>query len=100
MCKSKTKSNKKLGFSIENLEKHLVVHQKKVKQLRDNITREEHIGLKKIRNSDKQAISIQVKGSRFVILDNSGCEEKVQHEINRSSFEQKLENSNKMYKKS
>ena len=35
----------------------------------------------------------------MVILDNSGCEEKVQHEINTSSFEKNLKTLTKCIKK-
>ena len=55
--------------------------------------------MKEIRNWDKQTIRIQVKGSRLVILDNSDYEEKLQYQINRSSFQKISENPNKVYKK-
>ena len=55
--------------------------------------------MKEIRNWDEQTIRIQDKGSRFVILDNVDYEEKVQHQINRSSFEKIAENPNKTYEK-
>ena len=44
-------------------------------------------------------IIIQDKGPTFVILDNSDYEEKVKHQINRSSFEKLSENLNKIYEK-
>ena len=50
-----------------------------------------------MRNWDEQTIKGQDKGSRFVILDNSDYEEKLQHQINRSSCEKNLENLNKIY---
>ena len=55
--------------------------------------------MREVRNWDEQAIRIQDKGSRFVILDNSDYEEKLQHQINRSSFEKIPENPNKTYEK-
>ena len=76
-----------------------MVNTKKLKKFRHNITREEQFALKKIRNWDEQTIRIQDKGSRFVILDNSDYEEKVQHQINRSSFEKTSKNSNKNYER-
>ena len=85
MYKSKPTSNKHLEQFIENLEEDLI-NPKNVKKFRRNITREEQIALKQIRNWEEQTIRIQDKGSRFVILDNSDYEEKVQHQINRSSF--------------
>ena len=47
--------------------------------------REEQIALKQIKNLDEKTIRIQDKESRFEMLDNSDCEEKVQHQINKSS---------------
>ena len=55
--------------------------------------------MKEIRNWDEQTIRIQDKGSRFVILDNLDYKEKVQKQINRSSFEKNSENPNKIYEK-
>ena len=55
--------------------------------------------MKEIRNWDEQTIRIQDKWSRFVIVDNLDYEEKVQHQINRSSFEKISENPNKIYEK-
>ena len=83
---------------MENLEKDLI-NPKNVKKFRHNTTTEEQIALKEIRNCDEQTIRIQDKGSRFVILDNSDYEEKVQHQINRSSFKKLSENPNKIYEK-
>ena len=55
--------------------------------------------MKEIRNWDNQTIRIEDKRSRFVILDNSDYEKKVQHQINRSSFEKNSENPNEIYEK-
>ena len=98
MCKLKPTSNKNLELFIENLEKDLI-NMKNAKKFRHTITREEQIALKEIRNWDEQTIRIQDKGSRFVILDNLDYEEKVQQQINRSSFEKNSENPNKIYEK-
>ena len=98
MYKSKPTSNKNLELFMENLEKDLI-NPKNVKKFQHNITREEQIALKEIRNWDEQTIRIQDKGSRFVILDNLDYEEKVQHQINRSSFQKISENPNKIYEK-
>ena len=55
--------------------------------------------MQEIRNWNEQTIRIQDKASRFVTLDNSDYEEKVKHQINRSSFEKISENPNKTYEK-
>ena len=80
MHKSKPTSNKNLELFIENLGKDLI-NPKNIKKFRRIIAREEQIALKEIRNWDEQTIRIQDKVSRFVILDNSEYEEKVQHQI-------------------
>ena len=97
MCQSKPTSNN-LELFIENLEKDLI-NPKNVKKFRHNITREEQVALKKVRNWDKQTIRIQDEESRFVILDNSDYEEKLQHQINRSSFEKFQKTLTKLIKK-
>ena len=63
-----------------------MINPKNVKNLGHNITREEQIALKEIRNWDKQTIRIQDKGSRFVILDTLDYEEKVQKKSFRKGF--------------
>ena len=70
-----------------------------IKKFRHNITREEQITLKEIRNCGKQTIRIHDKGSRFVILDNSDYEEKVQYKKNRSSFQKITKCPNNIYAK-
>ena len=98
MYKSKPTSNKNLELFRENLEKDLI-NPKNVKKFRHNIARGEQVALKEVRNWDKKKIRIQDKGSRFVILDNSDYGEKLQHRINRSSFEKIPENPKKTYEK-
>ena len=73
MDKSKPTLNKNLELFIENLERDLI-NPKNVKKFRHNITREEEVPLKEIRNWDKQAIRVPDKGSRFLILDSSDYE--------------------------
>ena len=53
-------SNKNLKLFIENLEKDLI-NPKNAKKFQYNITREEQIPLKGIRNWDQQSIRIQEK---------------------------------------
>ena len=75
MYKSKPTSNKNLKLLIENLGKGLI-NPKNVKKFRHNITREEQIAWKEIRNWDEQTIRVRDKRTRFVILDNLDYEEK------------------------
>ena len=98
MYKSKPTSNKNLELFIQKLEKDLI-NPKNVKKCRHNITKEEQIALNEIKNWDEQTTRIQDKGSRFVILDNSDYEEKVQHQINRTLFKKLSENPSNVYEK-
>ena len=43
--------------------------------------------IKDIRNCDKSVVRVQDKGSRFVVLNNEDYVKKVEHQINRSSFQ-------------
>ena len=54
------------------------------------LSKDEKAALKDIRNWDKNVVRVQDKGSRFVVLDNDDYIKKVEHQINRSSF-QRLE---------
>ena len=69
------------------------------KKFRHNITKEEQITFKGIRNCDKQTMRIHAKGSRFVILDNSDYEKKVKYKKNRSSFQKITKYPNNIYEK-
>ena len=89
MYRSNPTINKNLQLFLENLEKDLL-NPKNVKRYWQNITREEQTALKEIRNWNEQAVRIQDKGSRFVILDSSDY---------RNSFEKPLENSCQRYEK-
>lgn len=89
MYRSNPTINKNLQLFLENLEKDLL-NPKNVKRYWQNITREEQTALKEIRNWNEQAVRIQDKGSRFVILDSSDY---------RNSFEKPLENSCQEYEK-
>ena len=57
MYKSKPTSNKNLEPFIDNLEKDLI-NPKNVKKFWHNITREEQVALKEVRNWDEQTIRI------------------------------------------
>ena len=99
MCKSKSRLKKNLEQFLENLEKDQI-NLKNIKKFRHNIAEKEQMALKEIKNWNKQTFRIQDKGSKFVILDNSDYQEKVQPQINRTSFQKLSQNSNKIYKKS
>ena len=51
------------------------------------LSKDEKAALKDIRNWDKNVVRVQDKGSRFVVMDNEDYVKKVEHQINRSSFQ-------------
>ena len=59
-----------------------------VRNVRPNISKEEKEALKEIRCRNNQTVLVQDKGFPFVILDNNDYEQKIQAQINRSSFKQ------------
>ena len=58
---------------------------KTVRNLYD-ISKDEKIALKEIKNWDKNIVSEQDGGSRFVILYNKDYVKKIEYQINTSSF--------------
>ena len=51
-----------------------------------DISKDEKIALKEIKNWDKNIVSEQDEGSRFVILYNKDYVKKIEYQINTSSF--------------
>ena len=76
-----------LELFIENIEKDIFDAAAK-RNFRPNISEEDKEALKEIRWWNNQTVQVQDKGSRFVILDNNDYEQKIQTQIDRSSFSQ------------
>ena len=72
---------------IENIEKDRF-DTAAVRNVRPSISKEKKEALKEISSWNNQTVRVQGKVSRFAILDNSNYEQKVQNQINRSSFNQ------------
>ena len=70
---------------IENIEKD-IFDAAAVRKFRQNISEEEKETLKEIRWWNNQTVQVQDKGSHFVILDNNDYKQKIQTQIDRSSF--------------
>ena len=85
----KKTDSKDLEMFIKKIEKDLF-NPENVKKVRHNLSKNEKAARKDIRNYDKNVVRVQCKGSRFVVLDNEDYVKKVEHQINRSSF-QRLE---------
>ena len=89
LYRSKETDKKSLEMFIEKIEKDLF-NPENVKKVCHNLSKDEKAALKDIRYWDKNVVRVQDKGSRFVVLDNEDYIKKVEHQINRSSF-QRLE---------
>ena len=72
---------------IENIEKDRF-DTSAVRNVRPSISKEKKEALKEISSRNNQTVRVQGKVSRFTILDNNNYEQKVQNQINRSSFNQ------------
>ena len=86
--RSKTWKSKP-GKFFEKIGKDLF-NPENVKKVRHNLSKDEKAAPKNIRNWDKNVARVQDKGSRFAVLDDEDYIKKVEHQINRSSF-QRLE---------
>ena len=53
---------------------------------RNNLSKDEKAALKEIKSWENKVIRVQDKGSHLVVLNTSDFVEKVEHQINRSSF--------------
>ena len=53
--------------------------------------------LKEIKSWDDKVVRVQDKGSRFVILENEVYEEKIQQQIDRSSFKELKDDPSKLF---
>ena len=87
---------KSLETFIENMEKELF-NPKNVKIARSNLSKDEKKALKEIKSWDDKVGRVQDKGSRFVILENKVYEEKIQQQIDRSSFKELKDDPSKLF---
>ena len=74
---------------IENIEKD-IFDTAAVRNVRPNILKEEKEALKEIRSWNNQTVRVQDKGSCFAILDKNDYEQKLQTQIDRSSFNREM----------
>ena len=70
---------------------------KNVKIARSNFNKDEKKALKEIKSWKDKVVRVQDKGSTFVILENEVQEEKIQQQIDRSSFKELKDNTSKLF---
>ena len=85
LYKSKQSNNSSLELFIDTIEKE-IFNPKNIRKTRNNLNKDEKAALKEIKSWEDKVIRVQDKGSRFVVLNTSDYVEKVEHQINRSSF--------------
>ena len=87
LYRSKETKNKHLETFIDTIEKQLF-EPKNIKRFRSNLTYEERKALTELKSMENTVVRIQDKGSRFVLLIYEDYENKVEHQISRSSFKE------------
>ena len=85
LYKSKQSNNSSLELFIVIIEKE-IFNPKNIRKTRNNLNKDEKAALKEIKSQEDKVVRVQDKGSRFVVLNTSDYVEKVEHQINRSSF--------------
>ena len=96
LYRTKETKYKSLETFTENMEKELF-NPKNVKIARSNLRKNEKKALKEIKSWGEKVVSIQDKGSRFVILENEVYEKKIQQQIDRSSFKELKDDPSKLF---
>ena len=87
LYRSRETKNKHLKTFIDTTEKQLF-EPKNIKRVRRNLTYEERKALAELKSMENTVVRIQDKGSRFVLLTNEDYENKVEHQIARSSLKE------------
>ena len=94
LYRTRETKHKCLETFIENKE---LLNPKNVKIARCNLSKDEKKALKEIKSWDDEVVRVQDKGSRFVILENEVYEEKIQQQIDRSSFKELKDDPSKLF---
>ena len=74
-----------LELFIDTIEKE-IFNPKNIRKTRNNFNKNEKVALKEIKSWEDKVIRVQDKSSRFVVLNSCDYIEKVELQINRSSF--------------
>ena len=83
----KETKNKHLETFINTIEKQLF-EPKNIKRVRSNLAYEERKALAELKSMENTVVRIQDKESRFVLFTNEDYENKVEHQIAKSSFKE------------
>ena len=86
LYRSKPSTNNSVELFIKSIEKELF-NPNNIKKTRNNLNKEKKLALKEMKLWNDKVIRVQDKGSRLVVLDTNSYIEKVEHQINRSSFD-------------
>ena len=86
LYRSKPSTNNSVELFIKSIEKELF-NPNNIRKTRNNLNKEEKLALKEMKSWDDKVIHVQDKGSRLVVLDTNNYIEKVEHQINRISFD-------------
>ena len=86
LYRSKPSTNNSVESFINGIEKERF-NSNNIGKIRNNLNKQEKQALKEMKSWDDKVIRVQDKGSRFVVLDTNSFIEKVEHQINRSSFD-------------
>ena len=89
LYRSRETKNKHLETFIDTIEKQLF-EPKNIKRVRSNLTYEERKALAELKPMENTVVRVQDKGSRFALLTNEDNENKVEHQLARSSFKELL----------
>ena len=87
LYRSRETKNKHLETFIDTIEKQLF-EPKNIKCVRSNLTYEERKALAELKSMENTVVRIQDKESRFVLFINEDYENKVEHQIAKSSFKE------------
>ena len=94
LYRSKPSTNNSVELFIKSIEKELF-HPNNIRNIRNNLNKEEKLALKEMKSWDDKIIRVQDKGSRFVVLDTNSYIEKV----DTSSFDKLDADSSPKFKK-
>ena len=89
LYRSKETKNKHLESFIDTIDRQLF-EPKNIKRVRSNLTYEERKALAELKPMENTVVRVQDKGSRFALLTNEDDENKVEHQLARSSFNELL----------
>ena len=86
LYQSKPSKNSSLELFIDNIEKKLF-NPDNLRKTLNNLRKEEKLALNNVKSWEGKVVRVQDKGLKFVVLNTKNYEDKVEQQINRSSFD-------------